>query len=379
VREDPTRRGLLYAATQHGVYLSYDDGGSWQALNPNLPDVPVADLIVEGNELVIGSHGRGFWVLDNITPLRQATPERIAGDAWLFTPPAAVRSGPGVTVSWWLKTNPQAALLEILDSTGTVLRTWEPDTTPPAARGAATAQGGGGRGPAPQWLPVAAGLSRLTWDLRTQGAATFPGMILWGAGTAGPAAPPGRYTARLTVDGRTLTAPLAVGRNPWITDVTDADLHAQYAFSRQVRDKVTEANNAVIEIRRVKGQLDDRLKRSDDGRLRSTGETLKANASAVEESIYQVRNQSNQDPLNFPIKVNNRLANLMSMAERGDGRPTNNMAEIFGILTAELKRYSDRLAEVWSKDLPAVNAELARLGLPPLDPKCRKAEGCGVI
>jgi hypothetical protein len=99
----------------------------------------------------------------------------------------------------------------------------------------------------------------------------------------------------------------------------------------------------------------------------------------MEESIYQVRNQSGQDPLNFPIKVNNRLANLLSMSERGDGRPTNNMPEIYGILVTELKGYTDRLAEVWRTDLAAVNAELARLRLPRIDPKCARAEGCGVM
>jgi hypothetical protein len=147
----------------------------------------------------------------------------------------------------------------------------------------------------------------------------------------------------------------------------------------QVRDKVNEANTAVIEIRRVKAQLEDRLKRSNDGRLRSTGERLRTNASGVEENIYQVRNQSNQDPLNFPIKVNNRLANLMSMAERGDGRPTNNMPEIFQILTTELKGYTDQLARVWATDLAAVNARLVQLRLPPLDPKCLTVQGCGVM
>jgi hypothetical protein len=158
--------------------------------------------------------------------------------------------------------------------------------------------------------------------------------------------------------------------------VTDADLHAQYAFSHEVRDHVNEANQAVIEIRRVKSQLEDRLKRSDDGRLRSTGETLKRNASTVEQNIYQVRNQSNQDPLNFPIRVNNRLANLLAMAERGDGPPTSNMADIFHELSEELEGYLDHLTEVWATDLTAANAELARLGLPKLDPKCGRVEGC---
>ncbi len=382
VREDPNRRGMLYAATQHGVYLSYDDGASWQSLSANLPDIPVSDLIVEGNELVISTHGRGFWVLDDVAALRQASPERLAADAWLFTPSVAVRSGPGVAFSWWLKTKPQTASLELLDSAGAVLRAWQPDTLTPAQRDSAQAQGaggGGGRGPGVQWLPVSSGLSHLMWDLRTQGIVTFPGMIFWGAGTGGPAAPPGRYALRLTVDGKALTAPVVVKRNPWITDVTDADLRAQYAFSRQVRDKVNEANTAVIEIRRVKGQVDDRLGQSNDAKLHSTGETLKTGASAVEEKIYQVRNQSNQDPLNFPIRVNNRLATLMSMAERGDGRPTNNMPEIFGILSTELKGYLDQLARVWAKDLAAVNAELSRLGLPKVDPKCLKVKGCGVI
>jgi hypothetical protein len=392
VREDPTRRGLLYAATQHGVNISYDDGESWQDLSLNLPDVPVADLIVEGNELVIGTHGRGFWVLDNIAPLRQVSPEVLAADAHLFAPPVGVRSGPGVILSWSLKTAPRSATLEILDSAGVVLRTYEPDTTkadtatPPVTKADSmkadsvrAAQGGRRRG-AVTYLPTAAGISRLVWDLRTQGIESFPGMILWGAGTSGPAVPPGRYTVRLTADGRKLTAPVVVKRNPWLTDVTDADLRAQYAFGKRVRAKANEANVAVIAIRRVKAQLADRQKKAaDDAALKSTGATLTTNASAVEENIYQVRNQSGQDPLNFPIKVNNRLATLLSMSERGDGAPTNNMPEIFGILTTELKGYTDRLAEVWKTDLVAVNKELARLNLAPLDPQCVKIEGCTTV
>jgi hypothetical protein len=144
-----------------------------------------------------------------------------------------------------------------------------------------------------------------------------------------------------------------------------------------VRDKVTEANNAVITIRRVKAQVDDRLTRSQDARLATAAAALTANASGVVESIYQVRNQSGQDPLNFPIKVNNRLANLMSMAERGDGRPTTNMPEIFEILTTELKGYTDTLARVWAEDLAALNSHLSRLGLPEVDPNCSVAAGCG--
>jgi hypothetical protein len=391
VREDPTRRGLLYAGTQHGVYISYDDGASWQSLSLNLPDVPIADLIVEGNELVIGTHGRGFWVLDNIAPLRQYNPEVLNATAHLFTPPNGVRSGPTVAISYWLKSVPTNAKLEILDSAGTVLRTYEPDTIkvdslPPNATAADSARidslrtaANSARQVQGTPMPRNAGVNTLAWDLRIQGIDRFPGMILWGASTNGPAVPPGRYSVRLTSDNRTVSAPIRVTRNPWIGDVTEADMRAQYAFGKRVRDRAVEANRAVIAIRRVKSQLDNRLQRSSDAALSTAGATLRTNSSAVEENIYQVRNQSGQDPLNFPIKVNNRLANLLSMAERGDGRPTNNMPEIFGILSRELGGYLTRLDEVWKSDLTAVNRELQRLRLPPIDPTCMKAEGCAVI
>ncbi|MEP7381686.1 MAG: glycosyl hydrolase [Gemmatimonadota bacterium] len=378
VREDPTRKGLLYAATQHGVYISYDDGANWDDLTLNMPDLPVADLVVEDNELVIGTHGRGFWVLDNIAPLRQVTPAILASEAHMFTPPVGVRSGPGIVLSWWLKEPYKTGRLEILDSAGTVLRTFEPDTTKPDSTRAAGEEGGrrGGQ----TYLPKEDGLQRILWDLRAEGIESFPGMILWGAGTSGPAVPPGRYSARLTLDGRRVTAPIVVKRNPWITDVTDADLVAQYRFGRQVRDKATEANKAVIAIRNAKTQLDDRYKRAaDDAALKAAGEKLRTDASGVEEKVYQVRNQSGQDPLNFPIKVNNRLANLLYMSERGDGRPTTNMPEIFGILGTELKGYTTELDQVWKTDLVAVNKELARLNLPPIDPNCAKAAGCPVV
>ncbi|HEY0995796.1 MAG TPA: glycosyl hydrolase [Gemmatimonadaceae bacterium] len=359
VREDPTRRGLLYAATQHGVYISYDDGASWQDLSLNMPDVPVADLIVEKNELVIATHGRGFWVLDDIAPLRQATPAVLAASTHLFAPPVAVRSGSGVVLSWLAKEAPKAGTLEILDSTGAVLRRFVPDTTKSdtgAARGGGGRRRGGGT-----FLPMKAGLNRVTWDLRSEGIASFPGMILWGAGTNGPQVPPGRYTARLTLDGRALTTPVTVRRNPRLP-ATDADLRAQYAFSKKVRDRAHTANLAVIGIRRVKSQLAERLKGRDDAALKGAADSLVAHLSAVEEKIYQVRNQSGQDPLNFPIRVNNRLATLLSMAERGDGRPVNHMEEIYQILSRELAGYLAELDRVYANDLPKVNAELERVG-----------------
>ncbi len=376
VREDPTRRGLLYAGTQRGVVISYDDGATWSDLSLNMPSTPVADLIVEANELVIGTHGRGFWILDNIGPLRQWTSSLNAAATHLFTPPPALRSTSGANISYTLAKPASRAQLQVMDSTGAVLRSFSIDTT--RADGAATAPSGGGgrRGGRVSWLPNLAGLNSFAWDLRTEPIVGFPGMILWGAGLNGPAVPPGRYTLRMTVDGEIMNAPLVVQRNPLIADVSDADLHMQYQFGRMVRDKTTEANEAVIAIRRVKAQVAHRLTQSGDGALKRAADELVRKASDVEQKIYQVKNQSGQDPLNYPIRVNNRLANLLSMSERGDGPPGTYMPEIFGILRDELAGYQSELARMMQTELGAVNAQLSRLGLVLVSASCDKAEGC---
>ena len=188
-------------------------------------------------------------------------------------------------------------------------------------------------------------------------------MVLWGVRTMAPVVPPGTYSARLTVDGRSETTEVEVQRNPWITDATDEDLIAQYEFGVQIRDKVNEANLAVIEIRRVKAELEERLAASEDEGLGEVGERLRVAASEVEGDIYQVRNRSNQDPLNFPIKVNNRLANLLSMVERGDGRPGSGMYAVYEIMVERLGALLDALDGVWSEELGEVNEVLRGLGM----------------
>ena len=155
-------------------------------------------------------------------------------------------------------------------------------------------------------------------------------------------------------------------KHPLFTDVTQADLEAQFKTAIQLRDKVSEANNAVVQIREIRKQVADRLTKSADEKLKAAGSVLVKNLSAVEEEVYQVRNESGQDPLNFPIRLNNRLASLLGVVDRGDGRPIGNVAPIFSDLKSELKVQTDRLQQVLAKDLAAFNAELKRLGLEPV-------------
>jgi photosystem II stability/assembly factor-like uncharacterized protein len=357
VREDVARRGLLYAGTQHGVYISFNDGGLWQTFSSGLPDVPVTDLVVEDNAIAIGTHGRSFYVMDDIAALRQFGLAPLT-DVTVFKPADATRGLDRPTLTYFLKTQPKALTIDFLDATGQVVRSTSGQ--PPRKEGDPAPAGGGGGGfGGPQGAPMAAGVNRYTWDLNSTGVVTFPGMILWGATQNGPAVLPGNYQVRLTADGVTQTQSFAVLKHP-LRPVPDADLQFQWDLAGRIRDKVNEANRAVIRIRRIKTDIADRIKDA-PAEVRSAGEQLAKALSAVEEDIYQVRNQSGQDPLNFPIKTNNRLASLLRVAVSGEGRPTGNVEPIFNELVAELRAETDRLDQVIADQLTSFNAMLARI------------------
>jgi hypothetical protein len=392
VREDPTRRGLLYAGTQHGFYISYDDGDHWLPLSLNLPDVQISDIWVEANSIAIATHGRSFYILDDIGPLRQAG--QTITDFQLFRPADAVRGAGAATISYLLQKPAEKMAIEILDGRGQLVQTIQ-GAAGRGARGANGARGargagaegargagaeaapatetaagdteaglgGGGRGRGgPPTASMAAGLNRATWNLDYPGVVTFPGMVLWGASTNGPLALPGTYQVKLTVDGKSQTQPLVVRKHP-LRNTPDADMQEQFALALKIRDKASEANNAVIRIRKIKDEVKDRLAKSQDPQLKAAGDRLTKSLSAVEEDLYQVKNQSGQDPLNFPIKTNNRLASLLGMTLRGEGKPTANIYPIFEDLKKELKAETDRLEETLNSDLAAFNTEAKRAGV----------------
>jgi photosystem II stability/assembly factor-like uncharacterized protein len=381
VREDPVRPGLLFAGTEHGIYVSFDDGANWQSLALNLPDTQVSDLVIERNDLVIATHGRSFYVLDDITPLRQLTPAVVTEDVHLFRPAVAQRNVGPARIEYFLARPVDKITIDILDARGALVRSFsgseEDDKKRAAARGgrggnAAPADaeapeegGAGGRGGTPPPVPRKAGLNHFQWDLRYTGPKTFAGMILWGANTQGPLAVPGAYQVRLTAAGKTLTEGLNVEKDPRLDSVTVADLAEQFALAVQVRDKVTEADEMVIAIRELKKQMDDRLKKNQDPELKTACDSLRASLTAVEEEVYQVRNRSGQDPLNFPIKLNNKLAALGSSIERGDGKPTAASYDVFRLLSDRLSEQKQRL-DAALRRLPEVNRMLAERKLDPL-------------
>jgi len=238
-----------------------------------------------------------------------------------------------------------------------------PDTTEPSQQSA------GWRYTPPPRLPNRTGMNRFAWSLRSEDAVGFAGMIFWAAGTTGPVIPPGTYSVRLTAGDRSESQTFQILRDPR-ANATQTDLDAQYAFLIQVRDKTSEANNAVRTIRNVKAQLTARRQAAGNRgpALDRLGRTLEADLSAVEAEIYQVKNRSGQDPLNYPIKLNNQIAALAGVAGSGEARPTAQTIEVFRILSEQLDVQLKQLNELLGTRLAAVNAELSRLQLDRITP-----------
>jgi hypothetical protein len=402
VREDPVRRGLLYAGGEFGVYVSFDDGGTWQSLRRNLPVVPIHDLVVKDNDLIVATHGRSFWILDDLTPLHQLTPEVARAERHLFKPRdvwrvrgtgdggggtggqpqrRAIGQNPpnGAVVFAYFRQKPEGEVtLEFLDARDSVIRRFS--TKPRAPTDS---------------LKVSAGMNRVVWNLRYPDATRFEGMILWGGGTQGPVAVPGRYKARLTTGSWSATQEFAVKKDPRVT-ATEADLQRQFDLLISIRNRLSEAHDGVRRIRAVKEQLDgvaERVRRGARGvtavssasngerstehgagsngapmvaDLAAEAESLKAKLSAIEGEIYQVKNRSNQDPLNYPIQLNNRISWLAGVVGSADAPPTEQAVRVFEELSAALQVQLDRLKAVLEADVPAFNRRVRELEVPAL-------------
>jgi photosystem II stability/assembly factor-like uncharacterized protein len=372
VREDIKRKGLLYLGMENGIYVSFDDGATWQSLRLNLPVTPVHGIAVNDRDLVIGTHGRGFYILDDIGVLRQATPQLTSSQLHLFEPLNPQRGyDNNVAFDYYLGREADEVKIEILDASGTTLRTF---TGTPKDKEPEPGQGGGFFGFRQPFVPVKKGMNRFTWDMRQEGAVVFPGMIMWAAQPQrGPASPPGEYTVRVSANSQNATRSFRIGLDPRLAKqgITEADLHEQYKLSTQVRDKVSEANNAVLQVRSIREQVNERLAKVPERRrkeIQAIADGLMKPLTAVEEEVYQVRNRSSQDPLNYPIKLNNKIAALSGVIESNDNKPTDQTYEVFKELSALLDKQLAQRDATLKAGLQRLNAALKREKLDPIDP-----------
>ena len=404
VRTDPKHPGLLFAGTDQGVYVSFDDGGKWQPLQLNLPVSPVNDLVVKNDDLVVATHGRSLWILDDISPLRQYSDAVLQQEGHLFTPSTASRmlfeggffaggantgKNPpaGAIIYYWLKSSlktsekkgpaggsdgakpeasgkeePPKITLEILDSSGKTIRKF------PKKEVAGEEEGEEFFGrDAPAKLTTDEGLNRFVWDLRYEGATKVPKAPLWGGNVNGPVALPGSYQVKLTVLGKSYTAPLEVVADPRLT-TGSADLTKQFDLLVKIRDQVTLTDETIIQIRDLREQINTVNKHvgSENKAVIDAGKSLDKKMTEIEEALIQTKAVSSQDVLNFPIRVNNHLVALSGVVSSAETAPTQQSYEVFDMLSKQVNEQMLKWKEIVATDVPAYNNLVKQQDVPAL-------------
>ena len=383
VREDPKQPGLLYAATELGVYVSLDDGARWQPISLNLPMTPVNDLVIQGDDLVAATNGRGFWILDNLSPLRQVVDLRPT-EVHLFKPTTTLRlyynlfpdrrravgsNGPqGAVFDYWLPATPKGeVVLEVLDNQGAVLRRL---SSKPAQKGPEQA---------PEWVDIVkpveqlsaqAGLNRCVWDLRHAEPTQIPGAIYEGLPPTGPLVLPGAYTLRLSVDGQSRSQSFEVVNDPR-SGASATDLRSALDLGLKTRTLIESLHDTVNRLRVTRGQLKTMASHlGQDTTSQALGaniQALEAKLDAIEGELIQVKLGSSEGTLRFPTMLNEQLNGFRNIIE-ADAAPTKAQLELYAAFS---KRLGVQLT-IWKglveKDIPALNQQILSGGLKLIDP-----------
>ncbi|GJM35970.1 MAG: hypothetical protein DHS20C18_49710 [Saprospiraceae bacterium] len=360
VRADPKQKGLLYAGTENGMYLSFNDGATWNSFQLNLPKVPITDLAIKNDNLIAATQGRSFWMIDDLTVLHQLTEAVAQSEMYLYQPLASYRIGGrqakklktegtnhpgGVMVHYYLKEKPAdtvAVKLSFHEMDGTLIREFSSLAKEEKEQLKGMKDGG----------------NFFSWDMEYPEAKKFDGMVLWWGSLDGPKVLPGSYKVKLTVGEESQEQTFEVLADPRSTASME-DLIAQKHFILEVRDKVSEAHQTIIDIRTIKEQmkeLSERLKT--DEQMKEVIEKAKAiteQLEEVEKALYQTKNQSNQDPLNFPIRLTNKLAHLNSLSGIGNNRPTKQAYQVKEEITREIDKELVKFNKIKEEEIPAFN------------------------
>lgn len=360
VRLDPNRDGLLYAGTEYGMYISFDDGASWKPFDLNLPEVPVTDLQVKNNNLIVATQGRSFWLIDDLTPLHQLNEAVASAEFHLFQPKPSYRINTssrgkrnpllegenhpdGVMIYYNLPeslNDDDEVVLSVREEDGTLIKSFS-NTASKRNK-----------------LEVKPGANYFVWDMRYPDATSFEGLILYSSNTKGPKAVPGNYQVQLEVNGESKTQPFEILKDPRVNSSLQ-DLQAQFDFLIDVRNKLSEAHQAVIDIRAMRKDLEYLKSKLGDKpqyeEIISTANEFDEAITVIENNIHETRNEAYQDPLNFGIKLNNRLAYLATHESAGDFRPTQQGMEYKAIVSAQIDEEIAALNQVVEAQLPALN------------------------
>ena len=377
VREDPKNKNLLYAGTELGVYISFDDGAHWQSLQLNLPTTPVDDLIIKDNDLAAATNGRSFWILDDVSPLRELTSQMADQDVVLYQPaptyrmnfpeqvdkkrPVGENPPNGVIVSYYLKRAARDEVtLDILDSSGKPVRHY---SSKPSNKSEQPPEWPDLEKP-PELLPTAAGMNRFPWNLRYDSPTEIPVAFYAGNGPEGPIVLPGSYTLKLTVDGKSQTVQTEVKLDPRV-HVADGDLQKQMDLEMKVRDDIEALHVAVNQIRGVRSQLEVVKRRFEEESEKNKSiisaiDDLNNKMAPVEQKLIQVKRKSSEGNLGYPNMLNAEYDTFREMIEGADAAPTQSEMEVFDGLHGRLEQQLAVWKEIASTDVPAINERIRK-------------------
>ena len=359
LRADPNKEKLLYAGTESGMYISFDDGISWNSFQLNLPLVPITDLTIKNNNLIAATQGRSLWLIDDLTPLHQLNKEVNNASMKLFKPIDSYRMGSpgrgtprnagknhhnGVEVFFNIDDKildeNTSITLEFLDNEKKLIKKYDNQSDENA-------------------LDINSEKNSFVWNMRYDDAKGFDGLIMWAASLRGPIASPGQYYVKLTVNEKSEEQSFNILKDPR-SNSTDEDLKEQFDFLLSVRDKVSDIHQTIIDIRSSRSQLIDLKSKISDKYpdMENSISDVISRITLIEEKLYQTKNRSGQDPLNFPIRLNNKLAHLTSVASVGNFKPTDQMYnvrdELIGLIDKELKMWED----IKENDLVKLNSTI---------------------
>ena len=373
VREDPMKKGLLYAGTETGMYVSFNDGRDWQSFQLNLPIVPITDLVVKENDLVVATQGRSFWILDDLTPLHQLNNKVAGSKLHLYKPRDTYRlnagggwGGPsptwganppnGIMTFYYLneELNKDSGFkLEFMESDGDVIKTFtnKKDMKNPS--------------------PIAdtkKGMNRFVWNMRYPDAKKVPNAVMWGGTHIGPKAVPGQYKVKMTVDGKSQTQTFNILKDPRVS-TTQSDFQDQFDLLMDIRNRTTEINEKILTIRSIKDQINtltSLMKESGfkNENLTKAGKELVKSLSTIEEELIQVKSKSRQDPLNYPIKLDNKIAALVRVVSSVDARPTAQSYDVLEDLVSQAQVHYKKLNKVLTDDLYRFNNMVSDAAVP---------------
>ena len=367
VREDPKRKGLLYAGTETGMYISFDDGSNWSPFQMNLPIVPITDLALKENNLIVATQGRSLWILDDLTVLHQLDAAKKSAASILYKPKDALRTKGrastrpskttgqnhpnGVVTHFYLKDYAKKDTVQL------TYTTMAGDTLGNYSNHAKDKK---------KMLKPEKGGNTHVWDTRGKGAEKLKGMIFWWASFDGAKAVPGQYKVHLNVNGNNSSESFNIIPDPR-AEASVADMQKQYDFVTDINTTIEKAHQSIKKIRKITAQLDAFSKQYKDNEqttaLVEKAKTMKDKFGEVEKALYQTKNRSGQDPLNFPIRLTNKLGHLNSLVALDDFPPTDQDVAVKNELTGKINTQLDTFDAMISKEIGEFNKEFNALKL----------------